>query len=100
MLAVLDKEFTIDLNHLVPVKVPFVKFDKHSVGPGQTLIVNMARVAASAINPNIDLFGLMEAMGAIIANSKAYRDVDGLGPEIFRQSNGPSPGYDGFPDKQ
>lgn len=100
MLAVLDKKFTIDLDNLVPVKVAFVKLDKHSVGPSQALIVNMAGVAARAINAEIDLFGLMEAMGPIIANSKAHCDVDGLRPEVFRQSNGPSPRYDGFPDKQ
>ena len=100
VLAVFDKEFAIDLNHLVPVKVSFVELDKYSAGPGQALIVNMAGVAARAINANIYLFRLMEAIGAIIANSKAYCNVDGLGPKIFRQSNGPSPGYDGFPDKQ
>ena len=62
MLAVIDKELSIDLDHLVPVKVFFVEFDKYRARPGQALIVNMAGVAARAIDANIDLLGLMEMM--------------------------------------
>ena len=68
MLAVLDKEFAIDLDHLVPVTVFFVEFDEHGVGSRQALIVNVAGVTARAINADINLLGLMEAVRAIIAN--------------------------------
>ena len=100
MLAVIDKELSIDLNYLVPVTVFFVEFDKHSGRPSQALIVDVAGIAARAINAKINLLGLMEMMRAMMANGMTYSNVDGLGPEIFRQSNGPSLGYDRLPDKQ
>lgn len=100
MLAVLDKELSIDLNHLVPVAVFLVEFEKHSVRPGQALVMDVAGVAARTINTNIDLLGLMEMMRAMMANCKTYCNVDSLRPEIFRQSKGPSTGYDRLPDKQ
>ena len=99
MLAILDKEFAVDLNHLVPVMMSFIELDKHNMGPGQSLIMNVAGVATRAINANIYFLGLMETIRAIVANGKAYCNVDGFGTEIFRQSNRASPGYDRLPDK-
>ena len=83
MLAVLDQKFAIDLNHLVPMTMVFIESNEYSVGSGQALIVDVAGVAARAINANIDLLGLVETMRASVANGKAYCNVDGLCSKIF-----------------
>ena len=61
--------------------------------------MDVARVAAGAVDAQINLLSFEVMMHAMMTNSKLYRDVDGIRAKIHRERTCTSSRHNHFPDK-